>query len=143
MDVCRAAACVAACMIASFAWAAAPVGIETEMPVPEGVASTPARIYELETEMVVHNWVLCVSRTVAEKLVHAREEGADQAWSAYATLKEARKCGQFAELRVILQEPLYVSATESGYDARVYGALVSLADNWASAFVISGGLPER
>lgn len=137
--MCRAAAAAAACLIAQAAWAAAPVGVETELPAPEAVIAAPV-LYELDTEMVVHDWVLCISEAVAEQLVRAREEGIEKAISAYDSLKQERKCGQFAELRVILQEPLYKSAAESGHDARVFGALVNLADNWASAFVVTGGL---
>jgi hypothetical protein len=141
--MCRAAAFVIACTMAQTAWAAAPVDVQTQLPAPDAVSATPAKIYELETEMVVHNWVLCVSESVAEQLVRAREEGMETALSAYDSLKEERKCGQFAELRVILREPLYKSAAESGHDARVFGALVNLADNWAAAYVVTGGLSEE
>lgn len=141
--LCRAAAIAGACLVASLAWAAAPVGLEAEMPELGSVAPASAKIYELDTEMVVHDWVLCISESVAEDLVRAREEGLEQAWSAYKAFEEAHKCGRFAELRVILQEPLYSSAVEADHEARVFGALVNLADNWASAFVVSGGLSEQ
>lgn len=134
---------VGACLVGSLAWAAAPVGVESDMPALGTVAATPAKIYELDTEMVVRDWVLCVSASVAEDLVRAREESLEQAWSAYEAFKEARQCGRFAELRVILQEPLYSSAAEASHDARVFGALVNLSDNWASAFVVSGSLSEQ
>jgi hypothetical protein len=141
--ICRSAAIVIACLVAEAAWAAAPAEVQTELAAPGAVSATPAKVYELEIEMVVHNWVLCVSESVAEQLVRAREEGVEKALSAYDDLKQERKCGQFAELRVILQEPLYKSAAESGHDARVFGALVNLADNWASAYVVTGGLSEE
>lgn len=99
--------------------------------------------HALDTEMVVKNWVLCVSQTVAEQLVHAREESPDQARATYAELNQAKSCGQFPELRVILQERLYTSTAESGHDARVFGALVDFAGSWASAYVVYGGLPEQ
>lgn len=137
----RAAAIAGACLVAPLAWAAAPVGLEPEPPVPDAAAAAPA-IYDLDTEMVVHNWVLCVSRAGAVELVQARQEGVQSAWSAYEALAEARKCGRFAELRVILQEPLYSWTAGSGDDARVFGALVHFADDWASAFVVTGSLPE-
>ena len=79
---------------------------------------------------------------MAEQLVHAREEGVDRARSTYAELNAAKSCGQFPELRVILQERLYFSSADSGHDARVFGALVDFSGNWASAFVVYGGLPE-
>jgi hypothetical protein len=93
--------------------------------------------------MVVTNWVLCVSQAVAEQLVHAREESLDLARATYAELNQAKSCGQFPELRVILQERLYTSSAESGHDARVFGALVDFAGSWASAYVVYGGLPEQ
>jgi hypothetical protein len=143
-NFCRAAAIAGVYVAAPGAWAAAPVGIETELPSADGaVAAPPASLYELDTEMVVHNWVMCISANVAEQLVRAREEGVEQALSAYKGFKQDRKCGRFAELRVILREPLYKSAGESGHDARVFGALVNLANNWASVFLVTGGLPEE
>lgn len=143
-NLCRAAAMAGVCFAAPAAWAAAPsAGIETEMPMPEAVSAAPATIYELDTEMVVHDWVLCISQSVAEQLVHAREESIAAGLSAYESLTHERKCGQFAELRVILQESLYASKAESGFDARVFGALVNFSDNWASAFVVSDGLLEE
>ena len=99
--------------------------------------------YALETEMVVHNWVLCVSQPLAEQLVHAREAGVEPARLAYAGLASSRSCGQFPELRVILRDPLYSSAADAGYDARIFGALVNLSGDWASAYVVSGGLPDK
>ena len=43
---------------------------------------------------------------------------------------------------MILQQPLYVSGGDAGYDARVFGALVNLSGDWATAFVVSGSLAE-
>lgn len=141
--LCRVAALVAMCSAAPFAWGAAPEGIEPEMPALGVTAVAPSTGYQLETEMVVRNWVLCVSQAVAEQLVQAREESVEKARSAYANLKQVRACGKFAEMRVILREKLYASSAESGHDARVFGALVNLSDSWASAFVVYGGLPEE
>jgi hypothetical protein len=137
----RVAAAATICLAAPLAWAAAPEGLEPDLMAP--VTSTPVHIYELETEMVVHDWVLCISQAVAEELARAREESAEKAKLAYAALSESRACGRFAEMRVILQERLYSSAAGSGHDARVFGALVNLSDNWASAFVVYGGLPAE
>jgi len=136
-----AAAIAVVCLTAPLAWAAAPDGLEPD--VEEAVTSTPVVIYDLETEMVVHNWILCVSQSVAEELVRAREESAEKARLAYAALSESRACGKFAELRVILRERLYASSADAGHDARIFGALVNLSDQWASAFVVYGGLPEE
>ena len=95
------------------AFAAAPGDLDSEPATPQVEPAPPIVDYNLDTEMVVQNWVLCVSRTVAEQLVQAREEGVDRARSAYAELNAAKSCGQFAELRVILRERLYVSSADS------------------------------
>jgi hypothetical protein len=125
------------------AFAAAPGGLDPEPAMTQTTASPPIVDYSLDTEMVVRNWVLCVSPSVAEQLVHAREEGLERARSTYAELNAAKFCGQFPELRVILQERLYASSADSGHDARVFGALVDFSGSWASAFVVYGGLSEQ
>ena len=135
-----AAFCVSSVML-SPAFAAAPDGLDAEPIVPPAAAAISD--YALDTEMVVRNWVLCISPTVAERLVQAREESVERARSAYAELNEAKSCGQFSELRVVLRERLYVSSAKSGHDARVFGALVDFAGSWASAYVVYGGLPEQ
>jgi len=140
---CRAPAVAAMCLAAPLAWSAAPDGLESDAPAAEVATSAPVILYDLETEMVVHNWILCVSQSVAEELVRAREESVEKARLAYNALSESRSCGKFAELRVILRERLYASSVESGHDARIFGALVNLSDQWASAFVVYGGLPEE
>ena len=120
----RIAAFLVCSAMLSPAFAAAPGDLDSEPATPQVEPAPPIVDYNLDTEMVVQNWVLCVSRTVAEQLVQAREEGVDRARSAYAELNAAKSCGQFAELRVILQERLYASSANSGHDARVFGALV-------------------
>lgn len=134
---CRAvAALLVTCGLSSPAFAAAPGALDPEPAVPAAI-----RDYALDTEMVVRDWVLCVSEAVAEQLVHAREEGVERARATYAELNATKSCGQFTELRVILQERLYASS--SGHDARVFGALVDFAGQWASAYVVYGGLPDH
>jgi hypothetical protein len=125
------------------AFAAAPDQLDAEPIVRPARAAASIADHALDTEMVVRNWVLCVSETVAEELVHARETSLDRARSTYAELNASKSCGQFSELRVILRERLYASSAESGHDARVFGALVDFAGNWASAYVVFGGLPEQ
>lgn len=123
------------------AWAAMPGGgLELDRSSSAGQAEPPAA-YPLDTEMVVRQWVMCVSQTVAEDLVRAREESVEQAWLTYAKLKDSRSCGQFPELRVILRERTHVSVVP-GHEARIFKALVNLSDTWGSAFVVFGGLPE-
>jgi hypothetical protein len=138
----RFAAVAAACFSAP-AWGAAPETIEAlETPALDGLATPPPSApYALDTEMVVKNWVLCISQDIAEELVRAREESAEKALSTYAGFQEARSCGQFPELRVILRERLYVSGS-ADFDGRVFGGLVNLSGAWASAFIVSGGLPD-
>ena len=106
----RIAAVVAFSAMLSPAFAAAPGDLDPESAVPQAKVSVPIVDYSLDTEMVVQNWVLCISSTVAEQLVHAREEGIDRARSTYAELSAAKSCGQFPELRVILQERIYASS---------------------------------
>ena len=137
-----AAALGAACALSLPAFAAAPVDLEPAKPALRAEIPVPAD-FSLNTEMVVRNWVLCVSQTVAEKLVHARETSAAAALKAYDDLRTAKSCGQFAELRVILQTPLYGAAVDAGGDAQAYEALVNLTGSWASAYVVSGSLPDQ
>jgi hypothetical protein len=139
--LCRAA--VAALVVSSPAWSAAPSTLEPEPAIPEGSGIVAPIDYTLETEMVVHNWVLCVSQPLAEQLVRAREAGVENALQAYAGLADSRSCGLFPELRVILRDTLYSSGADAGYDARIFGALVNLSGDWASAYVVSGGLPAN
>lgn len=137
--LCRAAV-VALSFLYPAAWAAAPNDVD--VPATSDVALPSRQPFVLEQEMVVHNWVLCVSQPVAEQLVRAREAGANSARETYASLVGARSCGQFPELRVILREPLYASRS-ADHDARIFGALVNLSGSWATAYVVSGGLPAE
>jgi hypothetical protein len=104
-------------------------------------AAVPAD-FDLDTEIVVHDWVLCVSRDSATAIGQARAESVAAALAAYADLKAAKTCGQFDELRVILREPLYESGPQADRDIRVYSASVHIGDGWPNAFVVYGGLPR-
>ena len=136
--LCRAAGAVC-CVLASQTWAAAPDSIPIAA-VPEAPAQSSGLDYTLETEMVVHGWVLCVSASGAEELARARAESLETARAAYASLSGKRACGEFPELRVILREKLYELGAGSEHDARAFGALINLSGDWADAFVVSGGL---
>jgi hypothetical protein len=136
------AALRAACALSLPAWAAAPVDTDPADLAPRSELSLPGD-YTLDSEMVVRNWVLCVSQSVAEELVHARETSVAAALKAYDDLRNAKSCGQFAELRVILQTPLYGAPVAPGRDAQAFEALVNLTGSWASAYVVSGSLPEE
>jgi hypothetical protein len=104
--------------------------------------SAPGADYQLDVEMIVRGWVLCASATSAEKIVSARQRGAAAARQAYAALAAAKSCGSFAQLKVILQKPVYASATDAGYDARIFGGLVDFSGSWAAGYLVSGGLAE-
>jgi hypothetical protein len=138
------AAATAALIVSSAAWAAAPDALEPQStPVAAAPAPMPPlTVYELNTEMVVKNWVLCVSADRAEQLVWAREQGVEHAISAFRDLQQAKSCGRVSELRVILQERLYASPAGSEHGARAFGALIGVFDKWASAYLVVGGLPD-
>lgn len=131
-----------ACALALPVRAAAPVDEDPSPPAASAEISVPPG-YALDTEMVVRNWVLCVSQSVAEDLVRARETSVAAALKAYDDFSTAKSCGQFAELRVILQTPLYAASIAPGRDAQAFEALVNLTGSWASAYVVSGSLPDR
>ena len=123
--------------------AAAPDSLEEpNAAAPSEIGLGPSIDYSLDTEMVVKNWVLCISQPLAEKLARAREAGPESARLAYLDLASAKSCGQFPELHVILRQRLYSSTAEAGYDARVFGADVNFSGDWASAFVVSGSLAD-
>jgi hypothetical protein len=139
---CRAAAALSFCAISTAA-AATPDAASQAAAAASAIEIVRPNIgYAPETEIVVRDWILCVSQAVAEELVRAGEESADRALAAYADLSRSRACGRFSQLRVILKERLYVSAVE-GSDAGVFGALVNLSGDWASGFVVYGGLPAE
>lgn len=104
--------------------------------------SAPITGYRLDVEMTVHNWVLCASQPVAESLVRARQQGRDAAEKAYAQLASARSCGRLAEMQVILQKPVYDAPIDAGGRAGVYSALINVSGEWASGYVVFGGVPE-
>ena len=107
---------------------------------PEVVVPTD---FELDTELVVHDWVLCVSAASAEAIGRARARGVEEALATYADLKAQKSCGQFPELRVILREAIYRSGPDADRDIRVFGASVNIGSSWPSAFVVYGGLPDQ
>ena len=139
----RAASIVAFALATPVAFGAAPDTLAPEDMAPAASGSGSLIDYSLDTEMVVHNWVLCISQPFAEQLARAREAGEESARTAYADLAGARSCGQYPELRLILQERLYAPAAGSLADARVFGALVNLSGDWASAFVVSDVLADE
>lgn len=108
-----------------------------------GAGDRPAPLvgHRLDVEMTVRNWVLCASQPFAERLVRARQQGPAAAEKAYADLQGARSCGRLAQMQVILREPLYDALVGSGDHAGVYSALINISGEWASGFVVYGGVP--
>ena len=99
--------------------------------------------YQLDKELVVHDWVLCVSEPFAESIAKARTGSLEEALAAYANLAASKSCGRFSELRVILHRAVYQSASDVGYDARVFSAAVNISGVWADAFLVYGGLADN
>jgi len=127
---------------ATSAFAAASDAIEATPPSPAFTAPVTVNDFQLDTKMVVHGWVLCVSEATAETIVKARDRGIDEVLAAYADLRAAKSCGQFPELQVILHEPVYQSGAKVDFDARVYAASVNIGGGWPDGFVIYGALPD-
>lgn len=138
-----AAVLAGAVIVPMAAYAAAPGGLDDAASAPKRPA--PALIapteFQLGTEMVVRDWVLCVSQSFAETLAKARAAGVAEALSAYSDLKASKSCGQFSELRVVLYQSLYAAADED--DVQVFSAKVNIAGKWANAFLVEGGLPAE
>ena len=121
--------------------AAAAAVVEPDDPQRRSEIARPLDAYALDTEMTVHGWILCTARPFAEEIAMA--DGVDAALDAYRRLKEAKSCGMFPELRVILREALFESAPGAVRDTRAFGASVNLGGNWARAFLVDGHLPAE
>jgi hypothetical protein len=126
---------LAVAVLSTAAMAAAPDVLD-----PEPLAIAPTD-YELDTVLVVHNWVLCISEASAESLARAREEGLDAVARVYDDLAATKTCGRFEKLGVMLKQPLYRSQPGRDFEARVFAALVNIGVGWQSAYVVAG-LPE-
>ena len=136
------AALVAVMMVPLAALAAAPDNLGAASVAPKALTGLIAPLeFQLGTEMVVRDWVLCVSQPFAETLAKARAAGVAEALAAYSGLKASKSCGQFSELKVVLHKPLYASAADD--NAQVFSAAVSISGQWANAFVVEGGLPAE
>ena len=124
---------VAAAFLSSAGFAAAPDLLD-----PEPAATAE---YELDTVLVVHNWVLCVTEASAETVARAHRAGAEALAETYTDLAAAKICGRFQKLGVMLKTPLYRSGPGSDHEARVFAALVNIGVGWQDAYVVTG-LPE-
>jgi len=137
----RTAAAIFAALVAPHA-AGAAVDAPDINALGDGDRPAPLVGHRLDVEMTVRNWVLCASQPFAERLVRARQQSRAAAEKAYADLENARSCGRLAEMQVILQEPVYDALIGAGLHAGVYGALINISGEWASGFVVYGGMPE-
>lgn len=119
------------------AFAAAPAALDADTRPEVGVASigNPG-LYQLDVEMTVKNWVLCVSQPLAEGLLKARETSKENFMSAYSQAAAAHTCGQMPEMQLKLQKAVYESAPEAANRGTVFNALVNLSGAWATAFVV-------
>jgi hypothetical protein len=120
------------------AWAAAPVALDPGTPkAAVGAAAINAPgLYQLDVEMTVRNWVLCVSQPLAENLLKARETSRDSFMAAYSQAAAAHTCGQMPEMQVKLEKEVYESAPDAASPGTVFNALVNLSGAWATAFVL-------
>ena len=99
--------------------------------------------YKLETVLIVHNWILCLSQPTAQRMAAARELGPTEEAVTYADLAAQKVCGRFAKLGVLLHQSLYRTAPGHGLDTRVFSAAVNLGVGWQDAFVVSGDQPQE
>jgi hypothetical protein len=129
--------------VAGGAWAAAPDTLDQQTETHAiGIPVPVTADFRLGTEMVVHDWVLCVSQDSAESIAKARSKGMAEALAAYADLKAAKTCGQFPELHVILRQAVYQSDPQIDHMAGVFAASVNIGGGWPDGFVVYGGLSE-
>lgn len=119
------------------AWAAAPGALDPEpqKPVAASAIGAPG-LYQLDVEMTVKNWVLCVSQPLAENLLKARETSEERFMTAYSQAAAAHTCGQMPEMHLKLEKQVYESAPDSASRGMVFNALVNLSGAWATAFVM-------
>ena len=137
-------ACHAALLAASIftvvpAFAAAPDALD---PDPATPTTMPSAQFKLDTVLIVHNWVLCVSQPSAEAIARARLESIAQADKVYADLATAKSCGKFPKLGVLLQKQLYPQIGQPADLVRVFAAQVNIGVGWQDAFVVSSDTPE-
>ena len=122
--------------LAGSAFAAAPANLDVSAP-------PPPTEFQLNTVMVVHDWILCVSQPGAETIARARAESVDAGEKAYADLAAQKQCGRFKKLGVMLEEPLYRPAPGAVSDARVYAAQINIGVGWQNGFVVTGDPPQE
>ncbi len=113
--------------------AAAPDDIDMAAPAKAKQGLIAPLEYKLDTEMVVKDWVLCISQSFAESI--ARADSPEQARAVYADLKANKSCGLFPELHVILHQSVYSQSA-----AQVFSAAVNFSGRWANAYLVQRGV---
>jgi hypothetical protein len=137
-----AAVVASAAVLPVAAFAAAPDNLDDAAPIAKASPGLIAPLdYQLGTEMVVRDWVLCVSQSFAETLAKARASGVEAALATYSDLKASKSCGQFPQLSVVLHQSLYAPINQD--NAQVFSAAVNISGHWANAFLVEGGLPAE
>jgi hypothetical protein len=137
LSACK-AALLAAALFSAPAFAAAPVALDD----PTTAPAMPSAQFKLDTVLIVHNWVLCVSQPSAEAIARARVESIAQADKVYADLATAKSCGKFPKLGVLLQKQLFPQIGQAADLVRVFAAQVNIGVGWQNAFVVSSDIPE-
>ena len=115
---------------------AVPLAAQASVP-PIAKGPRPPELFKLNSEIVVRNWVLCVTRALAEQIVLARQAGETQARIAIAQLQSTRLCAEFPEMTVILHEPVVARSPFVPYAARAFSADISIGGQWVSAYVVN------
>jgi hypothetical protein len=139
VNACKAALLAAVMFAAGPAFAAAPDALD---PDPATAPAMPSAEFKLDTVLIVHNWVLCVSQPSAEAIARARVESAAAADKVYADLATAKSCGKFPKLGVMLQKQLFPQIGQAADPVRVFSAQVNIGVGWQNAFVVSSDVPE-
>lgn len=136
-SLCRAAAIAAFCLSAPAVLAAAPDALDPVEASPPATGLSAPIDYSLDTEMVVRNWVICVSQEFAEQLVRARDDSIEKARETYVQLNVAHYCGQLPTMQVILQGAIAESTAVPPRQAKIFNGLVNFAGDWASVFIVT------
>jgi hypothetical protein len=108
----------------------------------QGRGAAPERL-ELSKEVVVRNWILCISQAHAEEVVRATDGGSGETAAVIARLQEEKACGRFPEMQVILERPVAESSPLASRRARAYGARINLGGEWVPAFVVYADQPRE
>lgn len=118
---------------------AMPFAAQASIP-PATPADQRPELFELNNQIVVKHWVLCIARSYAVQVVQARQSGADEARKTIAELQATRFCAEFPEMTVILHEPVVAQSPFVTHAARAFSAEISIGGQWISAYVVNARL---